>query len=116
MATKKVVTVANAADEIAGLFVVRSERLRVARGVIKTTDYAVGDTIVIEGIPAKKILHARVVNAAGTAGIEYVAGAAAPGTIELELSGAVVEELRYFVEFEYGSGVETLSLHVVAAA
>jgi hypothetical protein len=105
--THKVKKVAVETNDIAGLKSSRYEKLQVSYGVIPSTGYSLGDTLVFSDVPSKDIIRATVVaHATVPVTLEVYPGAANNGTFSLLLSSlqSGTCKLSYIIEYVRGTG------------
>ena len=93
--------------DISGLKSSRYEKLQVSYGVIPSTAYAVGDTLVFSDVPAQDIIKATVVaHGANPAVLDVYPGSDNSGTFTLDLPASVTthQKLSYIIEYVRGTG------------
>jgi hypothetical protein len=107
MATKYIKKIATAPADISGLKSSRYEKLQVSYGVIASTDYTIGDTLVFSDVPSQDIIRATVIaHSASPAVLDIYPGSDNSGTFTLDLPNVFTAsvKLSYIIEYIRGTG------------
>jgi len=103
MANKSVKKVSTGADVLGGLQTSRYEKSEVAYGVIPAAAYAIGDTLVFDGVPSFKIFEGTVtIHAASPVTLEILPGTSLDSPLSMVSSTA--EDISYVLHYIRGAG------------